>query len=456
MRKNEKIIDYYLVVVYTLKKRGDLMDKYDNSYAYLNTYKCESYNINYQNDELIIEAINPIPEKLKTIEQNDTSSFISKKDIFNRIFKLGKQINDILKDIELTDNFISFVEDETNYIDNKIFNKLDELIYNNKEIKDTIINFFNDYGIMEWYGKSKPFDYELYKLKKDRELSNTFVVQEGINESIYLDYFSGNIDLTTYSMNIIPYINLSLLIYYIYNMKDVISNVKTKNLLNAIKIFPYLKDKYYEMCFIDKETNEANIDGNVITKKAFQYNKKYALEVNNYLKLLVIKTTKYISNNIFILNDNKILFNEENIPVDKTEINTYNYSFFTNLYIMSNPFLTAYEYLLQILPNQQGVPPFYTCDNCNSVLEYKSLLCINCKKDIVENAKVKYLETKKDKDKKLYKELEKEFFEVSKDKYSPTPRINKNYKEKENSKRYYYNGGNKLKKEKYNEKRNNQ
>ena len=441
------------------------MKNNDNSFGYLNTYRCKNYSIVYLNNELYIEANNLIPDKeivigsnkssINKLNNNDKSFLISKKDIFNRVFNLGKIINDNLSAIELTDNFVSFIEDDNYFTDNSIFKNIKELVFNNEEIKNNILSFFYEYGIMEWYGKPKVFDYEVYKLKKEKYTNKPFVIQEGINEKMYLDIFLGNIDLNVFSINIIAYINLSLLIYYIYTIKDVISNVKTKHLLNAIKIFPYLKDKYYEMCFIDKETEEGNIDCNTITKKAFQYNKEYALEVNNYLKLLIIKTTKYVSNSINILNENKILFNEETLPVNKSEINSYNYSFFTNMYIISNPFLTAYEYLLQILPNQQGIPPFYTCDNCNSVLEYKSLLCLNCKKDIVKNAETKYLQTKKDKDKQLYKELKNELASNLEDKYAPTPRINKNYREKENSKKHYYSGGNKRKKEKYIEKKSN-
>lgn len=434
---------------------------FDNSYAFLNTFKCKNYFFNFDlHDSLYLDVDlqkdHSNLEKIKYMKEDKLLEkiLITKKSVFQKVFKLGSFLYNNIDEIKLSENFILYLENDDILIDSDFFN-IKKYIIGDKEIQKEIISFWNDFGIPEWYGNAKPVYNPIYIIQNEKTLNTKdkgFMIITYGNKDIedyWLQYFIIQQE-EHYSFNILPYLNLSLLIFCIYNIKDILSNVKTKHLLKSIKLFPYLEKKYYDMCFKDFEINAKDVNDNHLKTNKFFYNKEYIDEVNKYTKLLLLKTIEYTKKNFHILNEEKIIFDDFNLPYEELMKNPYNFSFLKNIYIMSNPVLSAFEYLLKILPNYQSVPPIHFCDNCREVLDYKTLLCLSCKKDIVENAERKYYTSKKDKDIILVKTLKTEYENALEDKYLPTPKIDKIYRDKENSKKYYYSGGNKKKKEKYN------
>lgn len=434
---------------------------FDNSYAFLNTFKCKNYFFNldlsssvYLEVDLQIDYSNLEQIKDNTNKELLENVLITKKNIFQKVFNLGKFLYNNIDKIKLTENFILYLENDTDLTDIDFFN-IKNAIIKNKKIQKEIISFCNDLGIPEWYGNAKPLYNKIFTVSNNKIFhtkDNAFVlITNGSKnvEDFWLKTFISQ-QKEHYSFNILPYLNLSLLIYCIYNIKDILSNVKTKHLLNAIKIFPYLEQKYYEMCFKDYELKVLDVNGNPIKTNKFFYNREYIDEVNKYTKLLLLKTIEYVKTNFQILNEEKIIFDDFNLPYEEFMKNPYNFNFLKNIYVVSNPILSAFEYLLRILPNYQNVPPIHFCDNCREILDYKTLLCLSCKKDIVEAAERKYYKSTKEKDIILVKNLKDEYEKVKNDKYLSTPKIDKIYRDKENSKKYYYNGGKEKKKEKYN------
>ena len=212
--------------------------KYDSSYVMKNTFCCKNYEFKYENNNLYLGV------DLKTNSEENNELKISKKDIFIKIFKLGKYLNDNIDIISVSDNFISFIENNEKIIDEDFFN-IANSIYKSKEIQQRIIDFFDDLGIPEWNGLSKPYDYNKYDIDNNKDIFPIITCGNAQKEMFYFySFYSPH-----YSFNILPYLNSAILIFYIYNIKNVISNVKTKQLFNSIKLFPYLVNKY-EICVL--------------------------------------------------------------------------------------------------------------------------------------------------------------------------------------------------------------
>ena len=233
---------------------------FDNSYAFLNTFKCKNYFFNFDlHDSLYLDVdlqiTNSNLDEIKKAKNEKVLKefLIAKKDVFQKVFKLGSFLYNNIDEIKLSENFILYLENDGILTDTDFFNIKNNII-KNKKIQKEIISFCNDLGIPEWHGNAKPVYNKVYAIpnsKKNSIEDKGFMLITNGNKDIedyWLQYFIIQQE-EHYSFNILPYLNLSLLIFCIYNIKDILSNVKTKHLLNSIKLFPYLEKKYYDMCF---------------------------------------------------------------------------------------------------------------------------------------------------------------------------------------------------------------
>lgn len=434
------------------------MNYFDKSWALLNTYKCDNVKIIFdENNSVVLQHNNPKNKDFiflensiiydKDVFNKKEYIFIPKKEMFVKVFNLGKFINDNIENITISELFLNSDE-----IENDIFNICDKIL-NNDLIKEKIENFFIEYGIPELFGKEKEFNYKQYKqdiientsinineLSKRNSNGKTLVVSRGSsNELLYLNMFKQDLDKNfeeNNTFNILPYINLSLIIYYIYNIKDVIANVKTRHLYKAIKFSTYLEHQYLIKCYVDKEIDETDLKtGKNITKKVFKYDNDFIRVVNEYTKKLIAKTNDYTQNTFYIINSEKILFADSQLPNSKKNINPYTFDFYKTIYVMSNPFLTAYEYMLNILPAHQKIPPIFFCDNCHQVLGKKELLCSVCKDDLYTLYIDKYSNSNSESKQKLLKSITEEYNNWKKHSDSTTI-IENLYKDKRNHEKY--------------------
>ena len=320
----------------------------------------------------------------------------SKKDIFLSIISLGQKL---FNQLNLLDDFYI-----NKRLDNAIRNKTDfeeyyydydddikeynffmglKKILKNKDIKKIIVDWFKENGIPNFRYEDK----NLYLEEKTEtikisdcksfsafNLDPNFLKKSSINvfypqNAIYFKRFFSY--LKRYDFNIIPYINIALLTFLIYDIKSKLSSVRTKYLKDVIQPFQYLKEEY---------------------KKAdFVYSSKIGLTINNYLKNLIYYFQIYIRLTIHITNKEEITFPDNiKFPEFKSDIPWIDFNFFTTQYISLNPFLTAFEYLLQTLSKNQIIESVSFCEECGNRLTNNQHLCFNCKEKLYIQIKQKY------------------------------------------------------------------
>jgi len=348
----------------------------------------------------------------------------SKKDIFNSIYNLGKEIYQIIKkenlSLEISYN-LKIMFDEHNIQDN-IFTDLDKILLN-KKIKSLILEWFYTNGIPNYmYNKDILNCYEDFEDNEEEKNDFSFILRElkgdeGIitsKNSVFMSAVSSylrKLSKLDYIIKIKPLINISLFIYFIFCIKNKITSNKISNLETLLKPFPELIEKYNMNFF---ETSDLK-------------------EILKYLKNLIIYLQLYIKENNLVNNITELTVSND-ISISKNEKYWNDFNFISTKYISLNPFLTAYEYFLQLVSIKNSEVTNYFCEECNSLLDKKQHLCYQCK--------LKYYDIYIEKDIKLGKTQKAEKFKKEREELTnnhniPTPLVENRYQDNKNHKNKY-------------------
>ena len=383
--------------------------------AILKTLQYEKYTIKKKNGYLVCHCEN-------LCQYNNISK--SKKDIFLSIISLGQQLFNklnLLNDFYINENLNNAIKNKTNfeeyyydYDDVKhyyFFMNLERNLTNN-DIKNIIIEWFKENGIPNFIYENnnlylkediKINNIEDYKIFSSSSTPNNFYISQN-------DYFTKKFFVRTkkYDFDIIPYINIALITYLIYDIKLKLSSVRTKYLKDVIKPFQYLTEVY--------------------KKNEYVYSSEIGLAINNYLKNLIYYFQIYISLSIDINNKEEITYPEDiKFPEFKSDIPWIDLNFFTTQYISLNPFLTAFEYLLQTLSKNQTIEFTSFCEECDNILKTNQHLCFDCKEKLYIQLKQKYQRLNKTEKLKM---LENEYESLKTNPDIHTPIIEKIYNDR--------------------------
>lgn len=376
--------------------------------AIIKTLHYEKYTIKKKNGYLVCHCEN-------LCQHNNISK--SKKDIFLSIISLGQQLFDklnLLDNFYINENLDNSIRNKTNfeeyyydYDDVKhysFFMNLEKTLIS-KDIKNIIIEWFKENGIPNFLYENenlylkKEFDFksiniEDFKFHTSSNNSNNFFIPQ--NDCFTHKTFSY---IKKYDFNLIPYINVALITFLIYDIKSKLSSVRTKYLKDAIKPFQYLTEEY--------KNNE------------YVYSSEIGLTINNYLKNLIYYFQIYISLSININNKEEITYPKDiKFPEFKSDIPWIDLNFFTTQYISLNPFLTAFEYLLQTLSKNQIIESTSFCEECGNILNTNQHLCFDCKERLYIQLKQKYQKLNKTEKLKLL-ENEYELLKANPDIHTP-------------------------------------
>ena len=381
--------------------------------AIIKTLNYETYTIKKKNGYLVCQCEN-------LCGLNNISK--SKKDIFLSIISLGQQLFNKLNSLD------DFYINEN--IDNAIRNKIDfeeyyddikkynffmglEKHLTNKDIKNIIIDWFKENGIpnFNYENKNLYLEEELELELKSIKIENyKFLSSPNFSNNVFIpqnDYYTERFFSFTkrYDFDIIPYINIALITFLIYDIKSKLSSVRTKYLKDVIQPFQYLIEEY--------------------EKTDYVYTSEIGLTINNYLKNLIYYFQIYIHLSIYITNKEEITFPKDiKFPEFKSDIPWVDLKFFTTQYISLNPFLTAFEYLLQTLSKNQIIESTSFCEECGNMLTTNQHLCFDCKEKLYIQLKQKYQRLNKIEKLKL---LENEYELLKENPDTHTPIIEKIY-----------------------------
>ena len=299
-------------------------NKFSKNYVVLTTIKYIKWNFNKESISWSYIEPTSVP---KDIDKDIFGNNVRPSEIFKAIMKLGESIYNSLDKLDTLNNLVAYsVANELNHKKGLFISK-DEIL-NIPNINGKLKNIFDTYGLSgEWLN----------------------------NDTNELDAFK--------------LINLSLSIYIIYLIRNIMINVKRHKAYELINKIDYLRDIF-------------KIEGIDLTaQKDFKYNKIVAKRLRELISWCISITNSYIklcfnnSNNGYklVLNDNISYFTETD---DKDR---YEIDFYKLIYFVDDYFLYAYEYLLRILPLRNDIPPLYLCDNCGAIMDQKNCLCIDCK-----------------------------------------------------------------------------
>lgn len=380
----------------------------------LKTLKYNKYFIQFdlKNNQPILTCIN-------YISVNEKKQ--SKENILASINELGRNI---YKNIPNNVNFnISLILEKTlknkrEYNNKEIFSNLNELILL-PNIKRVLIEWFNENGIPNFF-YSEDYINKSTKINSTKENSDLeYLNTENLNilsgtNSYYVTDFYKSIDyFYRYDINLLPLVNLALIVYFAYTLKSRIANVRTDRLNQLLKPFPYLlneyENKYIKKLYLTDSEKEAKLE---------------LLEtINNYFKLLIYYFQKYLNKEIEITNNTEIIF-PENINIPTSEAPWKELTFMTTRYVSLNPFLTAFEYLLQILPIKKSIMKDYSCEECDKMIPHNQHLCYDCKMKLYDEVINKCKKQKNEDKQKKYKAERNNLLE---DEKAYTPLIEKIY-----------------------------
>ena len=352
-----------------------MLDKYDDNYGYLVTYHSSNIDFKMNQDSLMCYGYDN--SKYTWLDPNDFNALIhrvNKKDLFNRVYEIGKKLAYGNKDIR----FIGFENNSKN-----LFNISSKDILNNKLIIEEIEQFVLEYGFPESNGiprindeftnlniednNNGIFDNDIDPFQRDKIHLNPLLNQI-LPEEVIKRYS------ITYQMDVISFINLCLMIYYIKRFKYGLDNGALSTIISLSSVFTDLKDKFD----IDKNNPYTPDKRNSVIS--------YLLYMQHNLNCYI---NKYFSNNNF----ERIVFPDFNEIANSDDIYYTGdiVSFFrVKQYIIRTPILAAYDYLIQILPKRSNKS--YKCKNCGSELHFKDVLCHTCKNNLYNEMLQKYKE----------------------------------------------------------------
>ena len=340
---------------------------FNSNIAYLFTFPVSNLSINIEENGFDCDiGVNVDLESLLHKEVN-------KKNIFDDIYNIGNIINKEFRDIVFKPQlfFQNLVSINNLKNDDMLFFTIHpEEILTSEKVIIAITRFFKKYGI----SKSNT--------KLDTIRNNLVTIFDTkTNHSINKD----NVTIST-KINIIPFINTCLLIYYIKRFTYAINKGEPSTIFNLLSVFPELET-------FGIKANDKN-----------SYNSSTRKNIIQYVNKLLFKLNPYLNKN-FIMNYQRAIYpNLENINegciYDNKDIQ---WAFNITEYCIITPILAAYDYLLQSLRGNNNLD--YYCDNCGTILHTKDQLCYDCKIDFYRQVIKDYETSKKEKANKLRKEL---------------------------------------------------
>ena len=393
---------------------------YNSNVAYLYTFPVSNLSVNFKEYEFDCQI---------NINKKDYDDFrncfhrkTNKKDLFNDIYKIGKMINKKIKNIVFKPQlYFENLVSTNNLKNNRIFFtiNLDEL-FTEKDILIEIGNFFIKYGVSN--------SETILDIQRNNLLTvfdNSLKIGVWINNDSLLNKKEVTIDknniVISTTIEIIPFLNTCMLIYYIKRFKYAINKGESSTIFNLLPVFPELEK--FGIIISNKDSYNENTKKNII----------------EYVNKILFKLSPYLEQN-FPNNFQRTIYTNLEDIYDNRDLQQY---FNLAEYNIISPVLAAYDYMLQTLRGNNTLE--YYCDNCGAILRIKEPLCYDCKIDFYYQVIEKY----KNKNKKMANELEKEldlFIKESKTSLIPTStslidqiymnrkKSNKNYhKKKDNS-----------------------
>ena len=354
--------------------------KYSN-YSFLNESqtKCSAIYFNKSIENKCENNLNITVPGIGTYKED-----FSLKDIFKKVLKLGELIYKNLDTIKSKEECLFLYDISDN-------------IVKNVDIKNYLLDIFKSFGI--------PFKYPLsFASGSAKDINN------GLCKNI-----KNGIEFET-----IHFINLSLSIYLIYSLKDILVNVKKKKAFNF-----FIKNQYL---------NE-NYNNGLNSLENFIYDKKTIILLKKYMMTCINITQRYIDYYFNIssyyrmeaIDNVEYFFNE--FDSDYKEINFINLITYIN-----DPFIASYEYLMRVLPLKNNIQPMYFCDNCGTLISKNVCLCSSCRKQLGKEI----IEKSKEKKIKPPKTSEDELEELDNGQIRYNSDIEKIYKDRRNHKKSYY------------------
>ncbi len=359
----------------------------------LKTLKYNKYFIHFdlKNNQPILTCINYISVNEK--KQNKENIFASINDLGRNIYK------NIPNNVHFNISLIleKTLKNKREYNNKEIFSNLNELILL-PNIKKVLIEWFNENGIPNFF-YSENYINKSTKINSTKENSDleylnieNLNILFGTNSYNVTDFYKSIDYFYRYDINLLPLVNLALIVYFAYTLKNRIANVRTDRLNQLLKPFPYLlneyENKYIKKLYLTDSEKEAKLE---------------LLEtINNYFKLLIYYFQKYLNEEIEITNNTEIIF-PENINIPTSEAPWKELTFMTTRYVSLNPFLTAFEYLLQILPIKKSIMRDYSCEECDKMIAHNQHLCYDCKMKLYDEVINKCKKQKNEDKQKKYK-----------------------------------------------------
>lgn len=393
-----------------------------NSDTILNTIKYKTYflHLDLKSNRLICTAYK---------YDGDFKLPKSKNDILKSVKDLGREVfNKTRETLVIYDEIDETITQDNNFDDINIvfFKRLEQIILENYEVKKIISTWFKNNGIPNFfYNFSLPNLIDDYKINyneineiinkqiiEDKKFNNSIIYpinSSGMSNVVtnvvnYLEPFYKK--LNKYDFDVIPLLNIAIFTYLTFSIRNVLGTGRTSQLKKYLQPFPYLYQKYKDMNFI--------------------YTTEFGRTITNYLKKALIYITQYVKRNIEVNNQKEIDFSDTiDLPQNEDEADWTDFYFLREIYMCNNPFLTAFEYLMQICTTTLPLSYKYQCKECGRELTKKQNLCYDCK---INYLKITINEFRsKNKNTKI---LEEELNGLKKDKNSPTPKIEKLYYDK--------------------------
>lgn len=327
------------------------------------TLKYDDYNIYFDS-----EVNKPLCFCYNFISESKYNK--TKKEVFSSIYELGKKIYDtlLINNIQLiiSPTLEKRINDRYIYDDIEIFSNLENIIMTT-EIKDIILEYFKINGAPNF----------LYNPRYiNKTLKSKLNILFGNNSNGMTDVYD---NFNNYQIELIPLVNIALVIYFTYTIKNKIASTSTKRLDSLLRPFPALIDLYkknYIMKFVITDEETAN-------------NEQVLKKIIDYFKILIYYFQLYIKKEIEITNNTEITF-PETITIPTSDKKWIDFNFLTTEYISLNPFLTAVEYLLQVLSVKNNTITSYLCERCGNIMNNNNYLCYDCKTTLYCEMLAKY------------------------------------------------------------------
>ena len=373
---------------------------YDSNYGYLVTYPCNNSKIIFQTKNNILICCSNYNKIFKFTNSLGFINMVNKREIYNDVFQLGKIISKELKELK----YNGYKKDNIS-----LFNITNKDIIESEVITIGITEFTQKYGMPENEHNAPRIKYD-YQANNDNDSLNGImdndIQYKIINQNINIightkDYkklaesternmrktneFKKETN-TTIQFNVLPFINLCLMIYYIKRLSNGLKENENSTIHNLSKVFVDLEDKY-----------------------EIENNKDKKLKVMRYLSKIQSDTNHYINTNFKYTNFERIIYPDLGFFKKDDQWNDDFYiekAFRITKYIVVVPILAAYDYLEQTLPYNNKTE--IRCKDCGALLLENAPLCYNCRLIFYENVISDYRKSNSEKLRKKVPRLKKE------------------------------------------------